>query len=461
MDRRGFIGASAATLAALTPGAVFARDPSPPNFIVVYVDDMGYGDIEPMGGKVIKTPNLNRMAREGVTLTDYHAPANLCTPSRAGMLTGRYPIRTGLGRGVIMQNDKRGLPLSEVTIAEALKPTYATALIGKWHLGHTGEAWPPTNHGFDLFYGIPYSHDMLPLALYEATARGMTHQPVVYPQLQQQFYTRAEKFIDDNREHPFFLALTLSAPHLPNYPSPQFAGKSAAGAYGDCVMEIDDIVGRLLRKLEATGLARNTFVIFTSDNGPWFEGSSGDLRQRKGGGGYEGAYRVPFIAWQPGTIPAGRRSDAIAMGIDIFPTLCAMAGVPLPKGVTIDGKDLSAVLKRNAPSPHDELLLFNDEDVVAIRTQRWSYVMADYFRNYYMALDSRGYPQLYDMSDVSESYSVASLHPDIARAMSLRLKRAREEFAPLRSAPKSDVMRMPPSFKEHVPDQWENFPIAD
>lgn len=162
MRRREVLKASAALAAALLPAASEAAPARPPNIVLILCDDLGYGDVGAFGGKMIRTPNIDRLAAEGVALTDYYAPANLCTPSRAGLLTGRYPIRTGLGYEVIMQNDDRGLPLSEVTIARALKPDYATALFGKWHLGHRGEAWPPTRHGFDRFFGIPYSHDMAP-----------------------------------------------------------------------------------------------------------------------------------------------------------------------------------------------------------------------------------------------------------------------------------------------------------
>lgn len=458
ISRRGLLGAAAGTAgAAMLPGAVRAAATGDrPNFIVIYVDDLGYGDIGAFGGRMIATPNIDRMARGGIALTDYYAPANLCTPSRAGLLTGRYPVRTGLGKGVLLQGDKRGLPLSEVTIGNALKPAYDTALIGKWHLGNPGTpSWPPMQHGFDLFYGIQYSHDMLPLSLWEGDANGLNQAEVDYPRLQQQFYARAERFIEDNRTRPFFLELALSAPHLPNYPFGKFAGTSRAGAYGDAVAELDSIVGRLQAKLEALGLSRKTTVIFTSDNGPWFEGSAGAFRDRKGGGAYDGASRVPFIASRPGFIPAGRRSNAIAMGIDILPTLCAMAGLPNPKGVELDGLDLTAVLTRGAPSPHDELLLFNDEDVVGIRTQQWKYVVAAYYRNLMLPVKGRGYPQLYDMRTGNEDYSVASRHPDIVKAMQARLDRATAKYAPFRIAP-SDVLKIPPGYKEHVPAQWQD-----
>ncbi|BBC74287.1 sulfatase [Altererythrobacter sp. B11] len=452
--RRSLLRA-AATSAVLLPGAALATTRGErPNFVVFYVDDLGYGDIEPTGGTTIRTPNLSRLARQGSVLTDYYAPATLCTPSRAGYLTGRYPIRTGLARGVIMQNEKRGLPLAETTIAEALRPAYATALIGKWHLGNPGtEAWPPSKHGFDLFYGIQYSHDMSPLSLWEDTGDRLEEMPVDYVQLQQQFANRAERFIEDHAEQPFFLTLALSQPHLPNYPPEPFAGQSRAGAYGDAVAEVDAIVGRIMDRLEALGLSRRTMVVFTSDNGPWFEGSPGPLRERKGGGAYDGASRVPLIVSQPGTIPHGRRCDSIAMGIDWLPTLCAMGGMSPPAGVELDGRDLTEVLLRSAASPHEELLLFNDEDVVGLRTQHWKYLDAVYYRNLMMPMRGRGYPQLYDTRMVGEDYSVASLHPDVVAAMQARLRAAQERFAPLRSGP-SSVLDIPPS--AHVPEMWRD-----
>ncbi|MXO64939.1 sulfatase [Altericroceibacterium endophyticum] len=462
MDRRQILAglASGASLSLLPSIASASNRPGrKPNFIVIYCDDLGYGDVGAFGGRTIKTPHLDRLARQGMKLTDYYAPANLCTPSRAGFMTGRYPIRTGLARGVIMADEARGLPLSEVTIAEALKPEYATALIGKWHLGHKGPSWPPTKHGFDLFYGIPYSHDMLPLSLYEGRGEDVHEVPFEYPQLQQMFWNRAETFLEDNASRPFFLDLALSAPHLPNYPIPSLAGTSAAGSYGDVVEEIDQIVGRLIDKLDRLGIAEDTMLIFTSDNGPWFEGSAGGLRDRKGGGAYDGGYRVPCIVRQPGTVPSGVSTNAITMGIDFLPTFCAMAGKQLPRDTILDGKDISAVLTRAAPSPHQELVLFDNEEVVGIRTQRWKYVIADYYRTFKFSVEDRGYPQLYDMTDpdMSESYSVASLHKDALAMMKARLETARTTFEPLKSSPGSDIFlrpgERPPS---HKPAIWQD-----
>jgi arylsulfatase A len=439
MKRRQFLGAATAAMSALAVGEPqsLAKPTRKPNFVIVLCDDLGWGDVEPEGGKTIHTPNINRLAFEGNVLTDYYAAQNICTPSRAGLLTGRYPIRTGLAYGVIMPNDDRCLPLSEVTIAAALKPAgYVGALFGKWHLGHTGPSWEPTKHGFDKFFGIQYSHDMKPLWL--IADNGPDQEPskeeVIYDQLQQRFYAAAEQFITDNAARPFFVELALSAPHLPNYPNAKFRDQTMAGAYADTVVEIDSIVGRLMAKLKELRIDGDTLVVFTSDNGPWYEGSTGGLRDRKGGAAYDGGYRVPCIAHRPGVVRAGQRTHSIAMGIDFLPTFCAMAGVSNPQGVELDGKDISGVLTHGAASPHDELLLFNDEEVVAVRTQRWKYATRSYYREFLAKFEDKGYPQLYDVSkDISESYSVAAVYPEVLSDMRARMKAADAKFGPMKA----------------------------
>jgi arylsulfatase A len=426
----------------------------PPNFIVVLCDDLGYGDVSLYGPSLIQTPELERMAREGVTLTDYYAPANLCTPSRAGLLTGRYPVRTGLGFEVIMQQDDRGLPLSEVTIARALKPHYASGLFGKWHLGHRGEAWPPTRHGFDVFFGIPYSHDMAPLSLFEARA-GREHveeSPVDFPRLQQDFLAHAQTFIEAHKTEPFFVLLSLSAPHLPAWPNPPHDPAGPAGPYGAVVQEIDDILGRLLAQIRSLALAEDTIVVFTSDNGPWFEGSPGWLRERKGGAAYDGGYRVPFVAWGPGRLPAGRRVESISMGIDLLPTFLALAGLPPPTGVTLDGRDISEVLIDGAPSPHEALILFDNETPVGVRTQPWKYLVSAYYRGLKLPLSPWG-DQLFDMrTDPSESYSVAAGHPEALAAMKAHMERAKIEFAPFKHAEMPAVFKRMRDYVLHMQD---------
>jgi arylsulfatase A len=433
MNRRHFLQttvAATALAACSTPQLSSASPTRKPNIVLILADDLGYGDLGVQGARLIRTPNLDRMAAEGARLTTFYASANVCTPSRAGLLTGRYPIRTGLAVDVIRQTDTHGLPLSEITIAEALKPDYATAIIGKWHLGHTAPFWPPTQQGFDLFAGLPYSHDMKPLSFYTAQPNvELTQEDVAMDRLTERFFRRGFQFIEANRERPFFLLLTLTAPHVPLDPHPDHAGHSQAAEYGDVVEEIDANIGRLFAKLKELGLDDDTLVILTSDNGPWFEGSAAGLRDRKGGAGWEGGYRVPFIARQPGRIPAGIVNDSIAMNIDLLPTLAAWTGSPAPSA-QLDGADISSLLtSRAAHSPHDDLVLFINDNVAAIRTQRDAVLDAPERTDWAVLVDMQNDPE--------ESYDVSSLHPDVFTDMTARVQRARTIFGPLARQPAS------------------------
>lgn len=455
MNRRHLLAAAASS--ALLAGSAGRAAPArrPPNFVVVLCDDLGYGDVSVYGPEGLKTPNVEKMAREGVVATDYYSPANLCSPSRAGLLTGRYAVRTGLGYEVIMQGDDRGLPLSEVTIAKALKPAYVSGLFGKWHLGHLGQYWPPTRHGFDTFFGIPYSHDMAPLSLFEAHAGSeeVVKSAVDFPQLQQDFYAHAERFIEANKDRPFFVELALSAPHLPEHPHAGFDTQTYAGSYGAVVAEIDALVGRLMAKLRALKLENDTIVILTSDNGPWFEGSPGWLRERKGGGGYDGGYRVPFVAWGPSRLPAGKRVGSIIMGIDLLPTFRAMAGMPPLAGVVLDGRDITGVLTRGEASPHEELVLFDNEVPVGIRTQDWKYIDTLYYRGLSYPVGLLGHQELYDeRSGRPENYSVADNHPDVAKDMKARLEAAKTRFAPFRHADIPEAFKKLRAQLAHIQD---------
>lgn len=438
-DRRSLMAALALASAGGVSALAVAKSKAPaarkraPNFIVVLADDLGYGDIGANGSRAIRTPNIDRLAADGLMMTDAYASANICTPSRAGLLTGRYPIRTGLAWQVIQAKDTNGLPPEEVTIPEVLGRDYVSALIGKWHLGHTPPFWPPTVQGFDLFFGLPYSHDMKPLSLYTA-GKGVefTQEDVDMVALTRRFFARAGDFVETNRSRPFFLMLALTAPHIPLHPSKEHAGHSPAGDYGDVVEEIDSELGRLREQLERLNLQHDTYVIVTSDNGPWFEGSAGALRDRKGGAGWDGGYRVPFVAWAPGRIPAGSRSNAITMNFDLLPTFAALAGKPLPKGLVIDGKDISAVLHNGAPSPHNALILFDNEKVAAIRTERWKFVARSYYREYDLPLARIGANLLFDVrSDPSEDYNLATRHPDVVKDMRARFEQYRQTFEPL------------------------------
>jgi uncharacterized sulfatase len=439
VNRRHFLASTVATaaLGACTTQQLASNPTRKPNIVLILCDDLGYGDLGVFGSNVIRTPNIDRMASEGARLTTFYAGANICTPSRAGLLTGRYPVRTGLGWQVIQASDTRGLPLSEITIAEALKPDYATALIGKWHLGHVAPFWPPTGQGFDLFFGLPYSHDMKPLNLFtKEPGVELTQEDVTMDRLTERFFERGLRFIEENRDRPFFLMLALTAPHIPLDPNPSHAGHSVVGEYGDVVEEIDEDVGKLFAKLKELNIDDDTLVILTSDNGPWWEGSTAGLRDRKGGSGWDGGYRVPFIARHPGRIPAGLVNDSMAMNIDLMPTFMAWTGRPLP-AAELDGVDITSVLTtRAATSPHDELILFNNEDVAAIRTDRWKYVVRAYYRSLEAPLDTIGrddWEQLIDLkNDPAESYDVSSLHPDVLADMKARVSRARAKFAPFK-----------------------------
>lgn len=404
-----------------------------PNVIVILADDLGYGDLGCDGGKVIRTPNLDRMASEGVRLTDFYASANVCTPSRAGLLTGQFAIRNGLAHEVIQPADTTGLPPEALTIPKALGPDYASALIGKWHLGHVAPHWPPMVYGFDRFYGLPYSHDMKPLALYDNATTPMTEGKADFAKLTEWFFGQTVAFAEQNKDRPFFVLLALTAPHIPLKPNPDDLTGSLGGAYGEVVEEIDLNVGRLLERLEALGLDEDTLVIFTSDNGPWFEGSSGPFRDRKGGSAWDGGYRVPFIARQPGKLPAGLVSNALSSNLDLLPTLLSLAGKSPIADRELDGRDISGVLSSGAASPHEEIVLFDNNKVAAIRTPRWKYVARSYYRTYDIALDR--YPLLFDMDvDPGENYSVSLNFPDAAADMRARLERARAKYEPLADA---------------------------
>jgi arylsulfatase A len=419
-----------------------------PNVIIILADDLGYGDVGCNGATHIRTPNIDRLAAEGARLTDFYASANVCTPSRAGLLTGRYAIRSGLAHEVIQPDDTTGLPPEALTIPKALKPDYATSLIGKWHLGHVAPHWPPTVHGFDRFYGLAYSHDMRPLQLFEADGPDVTaHEGRVdLPKLTQRFFEQTIAFAEANRERPFFVLLALTAPHIPLRPNPEDLTGSPAGDYGEVVEEIDLNVGRLLDRLQALGLDDDTLVVFTSDNGPWFEGSSGPFRDRKGGSAWDGGFRVPFVARLPGRIPAGVVADGLASNVDLLPTVLGLAGLAAPVGLELDGGDLTPMLMGGKGGPHEEILLFDNNHVAGLRTRRWKLVARSYYRTLDLALD--GLPLLFDMqADPGETYSVARLHPEVLADMRERLARARATFEPIAAQFPPHVA--PASAKDH------------
>ncbi|MCX8035441.1 MAG: sulfatase [Candidatus Sumerlaeia bacterium] len=364
----GGIGAAMVSLSA--SGGAKRR----PNFIIILADDLGYGDIAGFGTKPLPyaTPRLQRMADEGARLTDFSVPMPFCAPTRASLLTGRYPFHhTVVGNptpdaGI---NDA-GLPPNEVTIAEALKTAgYATCCIGKWHLGHTPPFLPRTQ-GFDEYFGILYSNDMRPVQLVENET--VVEYPVVQATLTRRYTDRALDFLERNRNRPFFLYLPHAMPHKPLAASEDFyTPETPDDLYADVIRELDFSVGRILDTLKKLGLDENTMVIFTSDNGPWYGGSTGGLRGMKGRS-WEGGYRVPLIARWPGRIPAGVVNNQMAGIIDIMPTVLAAAGIEPPKERPLDGKDIMPLLRSaDAPSPHEALFGMTGANVATVRSGKW------------------------------------------------------------------------------------------
>jgi arylsulfatase A-like enzyme len=273
---------------------------------------------------------------------------------------------------------------------------------------------------------------MKPLVMFDGEGGSpLTEGPVDFPKLTERFFARTLAFAEANRERPFFVLLALTAPHVPLDPNPDDLTGSPAGAYGEVVEEIDLNMGRLFAGLDRLGLEQDTLVVFTSDNGPWFEGSSGPFRDRKGGSAFDGGFRVPFLLRQPGTVPAGAVRTGIASNLDLLPTLCRMAGV-FPPEVELDGRDLTDMILSDVPSPNEEVVLFDNAKVAAVRTDRWKYVVRSYYRTFDVPLDRFGYPLLFDMrADPGESYGLARLHPEVAAEMKARVERARVKYEPI------------------------------
>jgi uncharacterized sulfatase len=416
---------SAAAAAAATPASAAQR----PNIVLMLADDLGYGDLGCFGGKRIRTPHLDRMARQGARLTHFFSSANVCTPSRAGLLTGRYPVRSGMSVGVIYPHSSYGLPQSERTVASVLKDAgYRTAMLGKWHLGSVTDAWP-TRHGFEDFWGVPYSNDMNPFPLY----RGETviERATVQETFAARMVAEAKRVIAAPSDKPFFLYMAHIAPHVPLRPGANFRGKSGAGLYGDFVEEMDWTAGEVLRALAEAGKDRDTLVVFTSDNGPWWEGSSGPRRDRKGST-WEGGYAVPLIARWPGHIAARTTSDAIAMNIDFLPTFAALAGASVPADRPIDGKDIWPLMRGERTSPHEHLLFFSNAEIAAARTQDWRLVLRAYYQTFDAPLERFGARMLFNVrEDPGETVNLIDRHPEIAADLQARVDAARQVFASL------------------------------
>ncbi len=355
-------------------GAALAAEK--PNFIVIFADDLGYGDLGCYGSTVFKTPNLNRMAEEGIRLTDFYTTFPACAPSRTSLLTGQYHFRSGMFSNPAPDGppnsgiDDRGIPDEAWLLPEALKTEgYATCMIGKWHLGHKPRFYP-RKHGFDEYFGILYSNDMRPVELWENET--VVEYPVVQATITRRYTERAIDFIERHREEPFLLYLPHAMPHKPLAVSPDFyTPETREDLYADVLSELDWSVGEVLKKVKESGLEENTLVIFTSDNGPWFGGSTGGLRGMKAST-WDGGYKIPFIARWPGKIPAGQESGAPCSTIDVMPTLCELAGVTEPEGHKFDGLSLWKLLTgEGLGSPHEALFCLGGNQLATVRSGRW------------------------------------------------------------------------------------------
>lgn len=407
-----------------------------PNIVVIFCDDLGYGDIGAFGHPTIRTPELDRMAAEGQKWTSFYAAASVCTPSRAGLLTGRLPVRSGMcsdKRRVLFPDSTGGIPESEILIAEALKAQgYATAAVGKWHLGHLPE-FLPTRNGFDSYFGIPYSNDMdlAPGAKYlEAMASPKIEyfqvpllrkeeeieRPADQATITRRFTEEATKFIREHKDGPFFLYLAHSMPHVPLFSSDDFVDHSRRGLYGDVIEEIDWSVGQVLQTLRDEGLAKNTLVVFTSDNGPWLTfkqqgGSAGLLRGGKGGT-FEGGMRVPTVFWWPGTVAPGVVAD-MGSTLDLFATACALSGAKMPADRIMDSYDLSPVLRGEGPSARKDMFFYRGAQVFAVRRGPFKAHFQTQGEYGGPKLQIHETPLLYHLDhDPSEQYDVAADHPE-------------------------------------------------
>ncbi len=439
-----------------------AEDTRPPNFIVILCDNLGYGDVEPFGSRLHRTPSLNRIAREGLKLTHFYATAGVCTPSRASLLTGAYAQRVGMHTNprdgqVLRPISPYGLHPDEITIAESLKPLgYATAIIGKWHLGDQPE-FLPTRQGFDSFFGIPYSDDMTraagrrvgermdgarwpPLPLMENET--VVEAPVDRNLLTQRYTRRALEFIEENRDRPFFLYLPQAMPGSTRNPfaGERFQGKSRNGPWGDSVEELDWSTGRILDQLVELELDRHTLVIWTSDNGaPLSPDPASPARGSNAplfGRGYttaEGAFRVPAIAWWPGRIAPGSACRELATSMDLMPTLTRLAGGEPPRDRILDGHDIRPLLfaEPSAVSPYEAFYYYDRDQLHAVRQGPWKlFVPLDSFRRHPHFGDERPVePLLFNLvNDVGSERNVAADHPEVVGRLMTLAERARTDL---------------------------------
>ncbi|MEZ6133382.1 MAG: sulfatase [Pirellulaceae bacterium] len=438
------------------PLTAAAQTATKPNFVVIFCDDLGYGDLSCFGHPSISTPQLDRMAAEGMRWTQFYSAAPVCTPSRAALMTGRLPLRSGMcsnTRRVLFPSSQGGLPAKEITIAEMLREQgYRTGCVGKWHLGHLPE-YLPTEHGFDSYYGIPYSNDMDRIAdvpkgvhaIFEPKSeyfnvpllrdKEVVERPADQTQLTRRYTEEAIKFIEAASDQPFFLYLAHSMPHVPLFRSPEFVDHSRRGLYGDVIEEIDWSVGAILEKLRQLDLAKNTVVVFTSDNGPWLSqklhgGSAGLLRDGKGTT-FEGGMREPTIMWGPGTIPVNRVTHALGSTMDLMATFGRLAGASLPTDRVLDSVDLTEVFRDENAGPRDAVFYYRGYELMAVRIGPWKvhYHKQGSYGSPPQKRTACEPPELYNLEiDPSEAYDVAQQHPEILEQAAQRVALHRQQL---------------------------------
>jgi len=434
---------------------------SKPNIVIIFADDLGYGDLSVQGHPSIRTPHLDRMAQQGMRFTDFYVASSVCTPSRAALLTGRLPIRSGMSGGkenrVIYPDSEGGLPEEEITLAEGLQDVgYATACIGKWHLGSRPQDLP-TNHGFDYFFGLPFSNDMNHDRKKSGTGRKKAginpnpdyhwwdvpliknteeiERPVNQHTLTKRYTEEALRFIDEHQDGPFFLYLPHTMPHVPLFASEDFHDKSRRGRYGDTIEEIDWSVGQILQQLQDKGIAENTLVFFTSDNGPWLNrefagGTAGLLRDGKAGT-WEGGFRVPGIAWWPDRIEAGQVTSEIATTMDLYSTCLLLAGKEVPTDQEVDGVDLRPVLLENGESPRNIVHYYRGNELYAIRKGPFKAHFTTWYGYSKEPAKEHDPPLLFHLGkDPGEHYNIADEHPEVLEDLICEAEKHTEKMQP-------------------------------
>ncbi|MBN1125725.1 MAG: sulfatase [Sedimentisphaerales bacterium] len=460
MNRRKFIkamGLTAAVCLVRPPINAVAASKRKPNFVIIYADDLGYGDLTCFGHPTLKTPNLDRMAAEGAKLTQFYSAASVCTPSRAALMTGRLPIRSGMcsdKRAVLFPNSGGGIPKTEMTIAEMLTSQgYSSGCFGKWHLGHLPQ-YLPTNNGFDTYFGIPYSNDMdrvkdaprnantkpeveyfnVPLMRDEE----IIERPADQHTITRRYTQEAVKFISKNKDKPFFIYLAHNMPHIPLFSNKEFEGSSLRGLYGDVVEEVDWSVGQILDTLRKQGLAENTLVLFSSDNGPWLVfkqhgGSAGPLRDGKGST-WEGGMREPTIAWWPGTIQAGSLMTYMTSTLDVFPTLAELAGAEIPNDRVYDGYSMVSLLTGKGPGRRNTMVYYRGTQLRALRKGPWKihlYTKTEYVGQKIQKHDP---PLLFNVEiDPGEQYEVGAQYPKVIADLLEEVKKHQATVKPVPS----------------------------